>query len=181
MPRPLLSALTALVLVTLIVPEAGGLPEKFRLFVEFEGLQGGSTASGHEDWSDAISFGQAGCTGVDAAMQVTGPPNFARVRILKLVDRATPGLRERVAQGVVFPRVLLDLTAESDTTMVLWQLDMRQVRVRELTSAGSGPEQRSRELVTLDFQEITWTFDDGVSPKSATVDSQLGQATFGPC
>ena len=155
------------------------MPSSFQVFLKVKNIPGSSMVPGHEGWSDAISFGHAACVPISSNLQITaGSPKFQRVRVLKLVDKASPVLREAVLAGTTFPDILIELV---DGPNVFFEVHLRQARVREITSSGTGPTGRSRELVSLDFENIEWSFDDGKSPTQAQYNNVIPAIQFGPC
>lgn len=156
--------------------DAGGGPAAAdtQIFVLFPTLTGGSTEPGHEGWSELVSLGHAGCRLASA-----GGPQLGAIRLLKVIDTASGGLREAFASGSNLGEVVVEVV-ESTTGDPFWRIVVMPTEIASATSARTGPDGRPRELVTLVFADIEWTYFDEGTPVITSFDLTTG-GSFGSC
>lgn len=154
----------------------------FQIFFKVAGIDGGSMVQGYEDWSQAVSFGHAACAVAAPGGGAPGGvnPNWDRFRVLKSVDRSTPELRLAVLAASQFAKAEIEISI-SGLPDPVWHVELTDVHVREITSSGSGAAGTSRELVTLDYEQIEWSYSDGVNPPVTTNSGGGPPLQYGPC
>ena len=133
---------------------------KSNIHLKLDGIEGESTDQRHKDWIDAaacsdgitmpVNFGAGGGTASRAV--------FSPVRILKAVDKASTGLREKAAAGRRIQQVLVDFTrpiAGQDSKYL--EIELREVFVSEVSMTTQIPDV-SQEVVAFEFEEIKITY-----------------------
>jgi len=82
------------------------------IFLKLPGIDGESTAVGHEKWIDISSF-QFGVANPGAGSGGGGKPVFSEVTISKAFDASSPPLMEAVVDGKSFANALVDFVRPS--------------------------------------------------------------------
>jgi len=141
----------------------------FDIFIEIEGVEGESTAPAHRgeievlSWSWGVSQTSAGGGGGRVAL--TG-----HVTLIKRIDKATPLLLKRCADGTHIPSVTVHLTRADGQTYLKYEL--KNVMVSSIVHGGDvdgdGCPDETLEL-TLDGTKLTYTqFDAAGKPVGQT-------------
>ncbi len=88
----------------------GSAQSLYQIFLQMDGLPGSSTDAKHKDWCDVISF-QIGDTNMTLTSgstgQSVGRPRFSNMTLTKQIDKTTPQLAVRCANGQRFSKVVL--------------------------------------------------------------------------
>lgn len=138
-------------------------------YIKFDGVDGECQDKDHKAWCPILSFSQGlhkpggGATG---SSRRRGDVILDDVLVTKEVDKSSPKLAEAVAQGKVFPKVQIHITASYDqsgagrVTYYAYELKNVQVvgyRVGGMVQAdGVVPT----EECSLNFEEIKCTYTE---------------------
>ncbi|MBT5927537.1 MAG: type VI secretion system tube protein Hcp [Verrucomicrobia bacterium] len=146
-------------------------------YIKFDGIEGESRATGHKGWSDIMSFSQGihqpggGKTG---ATRRRSSAVFQDLVVVKELDKSSPKIAESVATGRVFPRVVLEMTARTDSgEITYYSYELTNALVKSYQISADNPNLLPVENFSLNFEEIkvTYTgleFDSGDKPKEGT-------------
>lgn len=151
---PILSASILLFLVA--------LPADAGIYMQIDGLPGNSRVAGHEDWIEILSVSESISRPAPSAGSTRRRASavFEDIGVSKNLDLTSPKLREALAQGRVYPRVFIELTATCsggpEQTYFTYQLTNAQLTSVSLKGMSGGD--RPTEELTLNFEEIKWTY-----------------------
>ena len=109
-----------------------------------------------------------------------GQPQFADLVLVKELDRASPRLALAAAQGSLLRDARIEWVRLAPTKVMLARLDLRQVVVRRLSSAGTTIGARPLERVSLGFGHVRFAVVEldvvrGVPRFQHTMEWDLGQ------
>lgn len=94
-----------------------------------------------------------------------GKANFQDLSVTKFVDNASPTLMEMCANGDHFTSAHLVVRKAGKKPLEYIKFDMKKVMVTSVSTGGSGGEDRLTENISLNFEEVKWTYvkqkDDG--------------------
>ena len=135
-------------------------------YIKFEGVDGEATDRDHGNWSELLSFSQSinASTG-DGATRRRGDVVLEDVVVRKTLDRASPKLAGAIAQGKVFPKVEIHLTASyTDVGRVTYYAyERKNVQVVSYRVGSSSPSDGAMESFSLNFEEIKVTYTENDS------------------
>lgn len=138
------------------------------IFLELDGIEGESKDRDFESSIDVLAFSQGASnnTGFQAGGGTTqSSPNFTDMSFTKYIDKSSPTLRLRMAQGAFIPRAKLSVRKAGGSALVYFTVELKNVTVTSVSSGGSGGEDRLTENLSLSYTEIKWTYveqnDDG--------------------
>jgi len=131
-------------------------------FLRIEGIEGGATRAGHENWIEVVSFnyGVASTAGAVTAggARTAGRAQFQDVTVTKPIDKSSPLLAVACAEGRHYPEAELVFYAPGSTSPI------GSVRLSDvmMTSAMTGSESSGpvMEEVRLSFGRIVWNYND---------------------
>lgn len=144
--------------------EGTGYVEGFG-YVRFEGVDGEVTESGHEDWSDILSFSQPITRPGSAAGGTIrrGDVIMEDIVLTKELDKASPKLAESICSGSVFPEVEIHITTEvSDegrATFLVYELTNVIVAGYQVNGSANS-DFRPVETISINFEEINVTYTE---------------------
>ena len=149
-------------------------------FIKFDGVDGESQDKDHKNWSPISSFSQGlhkpggGATG---STRRRGDVVLDDILITKELDKSSPKLAEAVAQGKVFPKVEIHLTASYDQSgagrVTYYAYELKNVQVSSYRVGGMGQSDSvPTEEMSLNFEEIkvTYTEYDSKGSKKGNVE-----------
>ena len=124
-------------------------------FLLLQGIPGESVDSRHSDWIDITSFQQG------VAKSAGAPPRFPEMTFGKNLDKSSPLLSLRTANGQPIPRATLELTQAGDSRTRFYQVILSNCVVRATATGGSTQGQdRPAEQVALAYDWISWTYTE---------------------
>jgi len=140
-------------------------------YLKFDGVDGESTDSAHEGWSDLLSFKQiihqpgGGQTG---AARQRGNVIMDDIVVVKELDKSSPKLAESILMGKVFPTVEFQLASSAGT---YFMYELKNVMITSYSISGDADQVPMEEL-SLNFEEIkvTYTEMDSKGSKKGTVE-----------
>jgi len=121
------------------------------MFLAIDGVQGESKGQGHEDEIDVLAWSWGTSSN---SRQVC----VQDVSITKYVDKASPILLMNQVEGVVYPGATLVVRKAGESPLEYIILEFRNLNVSSLSTGGSGGEDRLTENVTLNFDEVKYTY-----------------------
>jgi type VI secretion system Hcp family effector len=144
-----ISILAALAALSLALSQA--LAAESFLFLE--GLPGESTSRRHAGWIEieSYSFGVAKSTNT--------PPIVAPLSISKKLDKASPLLFLRAADGRMIKNGILEIYRSSTEEVRVLQLKLGNLRVTDVSQAGATGD-IPRDALALQFDKISWIFTE---------------------
>lgn len=126
-------------------------------YIKFDGVDGGSTAQDHLNWSDLISFST-----------VYSQENLSSCNIVvnKVPDKATPKMLEKLFVGEIFSTVEIDFVDDSAERNVFINVLLTDARISKFSlidSSGedcTNPELASKERLVISWEEMKFTFSE---------------------
>ncbi len=131
MKRNLIGALLVLSSVLVCSPTSAAL----HIFLKFHGIDGESTAQGHERWIDVDSYHLSGFS-----TSCCGFPPFFTLDLKKHLDVATPKLFQDMATSAQIPSATLDVINDSPGPQPLFEYSFGGVTInsQEFTGDAKG-------------------------------------------
>ena len=152
---------SCLALFTLLSAGASLVRAQEETYACLQGVPGDSVNADHMGWIVAY--------GLDHGSSYGTPSTFTDVSILKGTDLASVKLHQYITQGIVLPKVVIDVCRPGGgATDCYYTLVLENVRLTQVDVAGSAcvdtamsctPAQT--ESVSFDFEKITWVYEDG--------------------
>ncbi len=147
-------------------------------YIKFDGVDGESQDKDHKAWSDLMSFSQ-GLTqpggGSTGQTRRRGDVIVDDLSCAKELDKASPKIAEAVANGKVFSKVEIHVTASyTDAGRVTYYAyELKNVLVTHYHISGSGQSDSvPAEDFSLNFEEIkvTYTENDSKGNKKGNIE-----------
>jgi len=135
------------------------------IYIKFEGIDGEVEDAYHRDWCEVIAFNQAHILQLadTGSIRGRGSPQFDDIRIVKIIDKASPKLAEAVCMGSVYPTVEIHVTASdySSSHSAYLAYELENVLVTSYAVGGTAQsEDVPCEEVTLSFEQIKMTYTE---------------------
>jgi type VI secretion system secreted protein Hcp len=132
------------------------------IYMKYEGVNGGVTTSGFENWIDLMScqFGHVrNVTAVGTNDSRKGTPTMSEVVVTKETDKASPDLfRESVTGDPKKVTIAFSTTAKDKMDVYLRvELEKTLISSYQLSGAGRDANAKPTETLTLNFTKITYT------------------------
>ena len=128
------------------------------IFMEYDDIEGESTAEGHEGQIDILSFSW----GVSHAAPAGGGgalvPQFNDLVITKRTDKSSPLLMLSTASGKQHPRVVLTLTREGEPKGGYYTITLEEVLVTSFQTSGNAGDDRPTESLSLNYTKIKFEY-----------------------
>jgi type VI secretion system secreted protein Hcp len=152
-------------LMVIVIALVGASSGAVAMFLKIDGgdFTGESQDSKHADWIEVDSF-DFGISRPGASGSEKTSASIADLRALqvsKRMDKSTPNLLLSVATGKVYPSATLDVcaTGTSDASAsCFFQIGLKNVSVVSAETSASTDDDRPQEMVSLNFEKITWTY-----------------------
>jgi type VI secretion system secreted protein Hcp len=143
-------------------------------FLKIEGVEGESRDVKHQKWIDILSWSwgmtQSGYAHVGGGMGA-GKVDVQDISLVKYVDKASPTIMLKCAQGKHFPKVeLVVRKAGGDEPLEYFKLQMDDVIVTSYSTGGSGGEDRLTESISFNFAKVKSTY--AVQTKAGVKESE---------
>jgi type VI secretion system secreted protein Hcp len=125
----LMGAMLVLVLIAIVFTPVVSIAA-MRVFVNITGIPGESMDSGHMNWIDAIGYGDSilmpfsGGTGGGGA---TGRAEFAPIKIIKFLDKASVDLRDYLVNGRHIPDVKIEFWTDEAASKIIYKIELEEV------------------------------------------------------
>jgi len=149
----------ALTLAGVLLPLPRGFAA-FDMFLKLDGVEGESIDAKHPKEIEALSFSQ----GLSTPPPLPGgggggKASFSDFNITKLVDKSTPILFLKCAQGAHIEEALLVLRQSGANGFEFYKIKLTDVLITSVqTSGSSGGDNRPTESISLNFTKIEWTY-----------------------
>lgn len=148
----------------------------FDAFLKIEGVEGESTRDGFEDQIEVLSFswGASNPTSIGAGGGGgAGKASLSSFNVMKISDKASPGLFQACCSGKHFPKATVTLhKAGGDEAVDYLTYEFEKVFVESIQWSGSsGGDDRPTESLSLAFGkvEITYTPQTETGAKGSPV------------
>ena len=132
------------------------------MFLKLDGIDGEAQDDAHRNWIEITSFSEGLSAAVDSRVgggRTTGTPSFSDLTVSKFLDRSSPLLRLKLAQGSVIPSATLVVKRAGATNpVVFFEILMESVILSSVSASASSGQDRLVENVTLNFAKITWRY-----------------------
>jgi type VI secretion system secreted protein Hcp len=131
----------------------------FDAFLEIDGIQGESTAVGHENSIEISSYSwgmsQTTTTGGTGA----GKVSFQDLHFTKRLDKATPKLMLACAGGQHLPTVTFVFRkAGGDDKTIFLKITLQDVLVSSYQTGGSSGDELAMETVSFNFSKVIFEY-----------------------
>ena len=131
-------------------------------YIKFDGVKGESKDKGHKEWCDLFSVSQSvhraggGATG---AQRRRGNAQVEDIRCTKLLDGSSNTIAEAVLLGKVYPKVEIELTADTvgSGRETYFRYELKNVMVTSYSVSGGANDKPSEDF-SLNFEEIKCTY-----------------------
>jgi type VI secretion system secreted protein Hcp len=133
-------------------------------FLELDGIKGEAQDKAHKDKIDVLSWSwgasQSGTTHMGGGSG-SGKAYFQDLNITKYVDKSTPVLLQylstgkHIAKGTLFVR-----KAAGDSPVEYIKVEIKDIIVSNLSTGGSGSDDRITESCTLNFGEYKYIYTE---------------------
>jgi type VI secretion system secreted protein Hcp len=131
------------------------------MFLKIEGVDGESTDNQYPDWIEVLAFSegmsQSGSFSTGAGGGA-GKVNVQDLSVTKYLDRSSPFIRQKLAEGAVIPNATLVIRKGGANPLVFFTIELEKVILSSVSTGGSGAEDRLTENITLNFARIKWTY-----------------------
>lgn len=125
----------------------------FECYLKMSGVQGEATAEGHSNEVSVLSF----------AFELTHPVGGAAQRselvLTKLLDKASPTLALKCADGSAFPDATITCRSNDSTRPIFYRVLLYDVTIsRVAVDANAITQNRPSESVSVRFNRIRWEY-----------------------
>lgn len=150
-------------------------PAAANLFLQLPGIEGESTAQGHEQWIELTSY-QFGASNPDP--RAASAPSVSELVVTKSVDLSSPLLFQAVGAGTAFANALLDVTrTAAGQTQTYMKYELSDVFITSYSVSSSG--ERPTESLSLNFTKVEFSYFPQL-PNGALGDPIVGSITAVP-
>ncbi len=129
-----------------------------KMYVNIYGIPGESIDDKHKDWIDAVGYGDS----ILAPFSFSGgiqKPEFAPIKIIMFLDKASPLLRQAIAVGSHIQTVTIEFWDEGSTPKIIFKVELQDAVVGEVSTTWvSGSSDRPQKVVAVYFSRIRWTY-----------------------
>jgi len=150
-----------------------------RIFVQIDGVRGGSTDRDHGGWIDAVALAHGmmiDCTQVGGSSERTcANPRFPALSFLKQTDASTPALFDLLNAGTTTPKVTVDVCRmNADVQECYYRVTLYDARIESLKLAADTCDDPTsctaigNESVDILYTRIEWRFTPFVGGRPGT-------------
>jgi type VI secretion system secreted protein Hcp len=135
-------------------------------YMEIDGIPGSVTVAGREGTVEVLNLNHRVYLPTDRDDgSITGTRKHDALEILKVIDKSSPLLMQRVCTGESIAKVTIKVYQISDAgeEIPFYQIELTKVKIASVqtsTSALDG-EPLTLEKVTIRYEKISWTYLDG--------------------
>ncbi len=167
----LLYSLFAILILTISIPHADAAVD---MFIKIGDIKGESQDDKHKGEIDVLSWswGMSNSgTVVGSGGAGAGKANFQDLSFTKYIDKSSPVLMQKVANGQHIDEAKLTLQKVGSTPLEFETIILKNVLVTSLSTGGSGGEDRLTENISLNYAEIKviYTQQNPIGGSSDTV------------
>jgi type VI secretion system secreted protein Hcp len=131
------------------------------MFLKISGIDGESTDKSHKGEIDILAWSwgmsQSGTTHMGGGGG-SGKVSVQDITLTKYVDASSPALMLGCCKGTHLDEAMLVVRKAGDTPLEYIKITMKEVIVSNLSTGGSGGEDRLTETVTLNFAEFKFEY-----------------------
>ncbi len=128
------------------------------MFLKIEGISGEVIDKNHKGEIDVLSWSW-GMTQSGSAGEGAGKVNVQDLFITKFIDKSTPKLYQKLANGEHIPEIKLSITDKKYSgNEVYLTYTLTDVFVSSLSTGGSDGKDRPTESISLNFEELKITY-----------------------
>ena len=155
----LMGAMLVVVLVTIVFTPVLSIAA-MKVFVDIQGIPGESQDSLHKDWVEAVGYGDSILMpfSIGGGGGGAGKPEFAPIKIIKLLDKASVDLRYYLATGRHIPNVKIEFWTAGEDAKIIYKIELQDVLIGEVSTTWANGSDRPQELVAFYFLKIKWTY-----------------------
>lgn len=130
----------------------------FDAYLKLEGVEGESTDPRHPKWISITSFTH----GIAGANATGNQRDFSELCLTKSLDKASPLLAQRCAEGTVISSAKLELVTASAERLRFYEITLSNVVVRSSRNSGQSASTGAgtTEEVCLSFSRIEWIYTE---------------------
>jgi type VI secretion system secreted protein Hcp len=132
----------------------------FDCFLKLEGVPGESTDADHKDEIEIESFSM----GISRPPGSTGAAQLSDLNLSKYLDKASPLLMLRCADGKHIPTAVLTCRSAGEKPVNFYVIRLTDVIVTSVSVSGAAGSDRPTESLSLNYARIEWEY----TPISAT-------------
>jgi len=130
----------------------------FDAFLKLEGVPGEATATGHKDEIVIESFSMGVSRPAPTGGTQTGRPQFTDISFSHSLDKASPLLMLRCAQGTHIPTAVLTCQTVGARQDVFYVIRLTDVVVTSVSINGTSGGDRPTETFSLNYATIEWEY-----------------------
>jgi type VI secretion system secreted protein Hcp len=122
-------------------------------YLHLEGIDGESKSARHSKWIEiqSFSFGVSKTTNT--------PPNFSELHLSKTIDKASPKLFLRAANGQIFKHGVLEVFREGPRAARILQVKFLDCFLSSIAQSGGGGD-APHESFSLQPKSYSWTYTE---------------------
>ena len=147
------------------------------MFLQIEGVDGESRDATYTGWIEVLAFSegmtQSGTTHVGAGGSA-GRVNVLDLTVTKFLDRSSPFIRQRVAEGRPIPKATLVVRKAGADPLVIFKIEIQDIIISSVSMNASGSDDRLTENVTLNFARIQWVYTPQLADGSPDAEIPAG-------
>ena len=133
-------------------------------FLELDAIKGEAQDKSHKDQIDVLSWSwgasQSGTTHMGSGSG-SGKAHFQDLSVTKFVDKSSPVLLQHVSTGKHIAKgTLFVRKAAGDNPLEYIKLEMKDIIVTNISTGGSGSDDRITESCTLNFGEYKFIYTE---------------------
>ncbi len=131
----------------------------FDAFLKLEGVPGEATTTGHKDEIviDSFSMGVSRPAPTGGG-QTTARPQFTDISFSHQLDKASPLLMLRCAQGTHIPTAVLTCRTVGAASVLFYRITLTDVMVTSVSIGGASGGDRPTETFSLNYTRIEWEY-----------------------
>lgn len=126
----------------------------FDAFLKLDGVPGESRHADHKDEIDIQSFSM----GIVAPAGAVGAPQFSDLALTKYLDKASPILMLKCAQGARIGTAVLTCKSVGEKPVDFYVIRLKDVVVTSISVSGAAGGDRPMESLSLSYAEIEWEY-----------------------
>ena len=130
----------------------------FDAFLKIEGVPGEATASGHKDEIVIDSFSMGVSRPAATGGTQTGRAQFTDISFSHRLDKASPILMLRCAQGTHIPTAVLTCRTLGARQDIFYVIRLTDVVVTSVSIGGAAGGDRPTETFSLNYARIEWEY-----------------------
>lgn len=139
-------------------------------FLKLDGIEGESQDHKHGKTIDVLAWSwgmsQSGTTHMGSGGGA-GKVNIQDISITKYIDKSSPTLMLKTANGAHINKGLLTVRKAGEKALEYMKIEMEDIMITSVSTGGSGGEDRLTENVTLNFSKVKVMYTEQAKDGSA--------------